>query len=477
MDTQREEEPAPAGGGAAWTWLARAAAVFGALSVAGLAGAYLWFAHPFADDFSRGAIEPAGVYEYVHDHYYDWSGRWFAHTLEVLLLGGLDITQDYRWILAGLAAVYLLSIWICAHALAGPGLGWRAGLAATVLLGAQLWCSMPTHGATLGWVTGGIENHLGWALFGLLCVGLSRSRGWLGAVLLAPLAFCLPGLHEMFGGLMLGMIALGAGAAWKTRSESRIAWSVAFVALAAGLATVVLAPGNDVRMQADYGDAHGSGDLRLALRNLRQLAYSQFLSWSLDAKLLGLSLAFVVHARWQGLRPAWLNLPGMPWKWILPLASAAFLLATFFIPAYMVGPGLPVRTMNGIYVLFVACWFVCLLAWTQGGAPAPALPRRQSARLGGAGLLLFALGLLASPSFFEGTRDVRDRLPAWDAAMQERYASLRAAIEAGTEYVELEPPPSPPRRVPVTDIGTDHTHWTNVAVSEYFGAKGVRLRR
>jgi hypothetical protein len=325
---------------APWVW---ALVSLACVPVAVVALAFLVLAVPMADDFERGSA--TDLVEYLRVQYEMWNGRWSGSGVAIALMSLLEPTRVYWAPLLLLACVHVAAARALLRTLVGSALSPRGLWLATFLLGVHYWASVPSPGSTLYWLSGGIENQLSLALATLLFAGMlraprsvARPLRVVGVIAACALAVFIPGLHELYGALLCIALAVATAIAIRVRHTRRLRWALVLSAALAGMAFVILAPGNELRLARTRADPIG---LSQAVRLTAHYAYQNALPWMLDPRLIGLSLALVAHPRVRALRPGWVDWPGVPWRLVLPAATGACLLAGFFFPCWAMG-GCPV---------------------------------------------------------------------------------------------------------------------------------------
>lgn len=426
-----------------------------ALTVA-VAIALTFFAHPMGDDFCNGAdARDMGLLAAVWDEYTGWGGRWSAHTVVV----GFPTLVDYtRFYAVGLLAVMAVSV-LAARFLVGslPPLGERPRLAWTLALGLVVlhWSGMPHPGQSVYWFEGAATYSLN--VWGALVVvgGLLRlppessARRHAATAALALLSVLVGAAHELFALVLLGALCAGFGVCWLWRDPRRTAWGLCIAACAAGLASVMLAPGNAVRTET-FPQGQSVPRALVAtvamwwrvvdtpvLHGAYAGPYSPF-GWILDVKLLAATVLFATSSRIHALRPAWLARDPRLWRVALPLLTLAILTGAFLAGGWALGRTLPLRAFNGLYVIFLLGWFLTVFVHTRWDASAERHPGTPLLRAASA--VLLALGLLLSTNLKHGVRDLATgRLVALDREMQSRYAEARQLREAGGTLLEVSP--------------------------------------
>lgn len=423
----------------------------------------LLFTHPMSDDLCNVvSARERGLLGALRHEYLHWGGRW-ASLLPVVGFPALIAVRPlYPAVLLALLVLHVLSLrQLVGSALLRPGQG-RLGWVLTLALVAIWWAGLPHPGQSLYWLEGAMVYSLNVSLLLLVLAGLARlseapgRRRGVATLLLALLAFVAAAFHELIALLFGAAFLTGAAVARLGRDPRWTAWAAASAATALGLATVVLAPGNEVRQELAL--ANGRSLLRSAevtlLMWLRVLdvpvirgdppALLSPLGWILDPRLLGASVLFVTSEPLASLRPGWVERHGWVLRWAAPAVGALALTGSFTAVSWMTSRTLPLRAFNALYLVFLLTWFLTLFLHTRSGALDLGEPAVRV--LQGLGALVLALGLLFSTNLKLAARDLATgRLAAFDREMSRRSTAARElAAQGGGELVakRIDPWPS-----------------------------------
>jgi hypothetical protein len=433
------------------TALARCAAAALAASVTVIAAAAVAvgrFALPAFDDFMRAtrrgrSDHDLGWWGYVFGFTYNrWQGRWASCGIESAVLPHVDPTRLYPLLIGLVAALNAAGLYVACRGLTRNGPR-RLALAMTAAGLALLWAGMPSVAEAIYWFVGAVENTLPLAAAAVLLTVLAKSgtRGPVVAVACVG-AFVTVGLHELYGAMLCLALLVGAIGAFRARSPNRLAWLAATAWAAAGLAVVLAAPGNGVRL-TDEVNPLGRGPARVLLLTIDQL-WINGRAWLFDAKLIAATVWVAFSPALEGARRPWPSAARVPWRWVIPVTWLLTIAIGFAVPSYAFGGEMPDRTLSGNYVVFVAGWLLSVYAWTRPLAVAPAPPAWQKYRnpvAAAAAQLLLAAALLGVGTAFSAAEDLAHRLRPWHAAAERRYAQLRRAGGGDAVVRPLPPPP------------------------------------
>jgi hypothetical protein len=428
---------------------------------------FLFAAVPAWDDLIR-ATGPTQMtlWQYVIGHVYmHWQGRWASCGLEAVMLPHLDITRFYFVLIAAVAIVDALGVYVlCRWFTATSPRKTSAAVAACLL--ALLWAGVPSLAETVYWFVGAVENAMVLALAAMLVITLnevSKSVGnhIAGIALLSLLAICVCGFHELYGTMLC--IALTAGTLWSLLNKGidRTAWIAVTVAAAIGLVIVVMAPGNALRMVSDGGHhgRHFVYDLKIAISQIRHFVPR----WLLNPKLLAASVWVVFSPTLRREKP-----PTFFLRLMVPGAWLAMLAVGFFAPSWAFGAWMPPRTLSGIFIVFVIGWLITLHVWTP--RMDSSWPREKIASIAS---IILGICLLVIGNFPAAVGDIRHRLGPWHSAIEDRFATLRSA----TGQDALIPPlPKPyPKIVLDGEINSNPGDYHNWSTVIYFKLRSLRL--
>ena len=457
-----------------------------------VAFALVFFAHPMSDDLCNGVpLRELGVLGATRHEYLHWGGRWGSLFAAVVFMSAFDVTEAYPLAIGAIFVTGILALGLLASSfppLRGqPRLAWALALA----LAALYWAGMPHPGESVYWLEGAWVYSFNVSLAMLVVAGLLRlprapsaARG-AAAAGLALLGFALAVFHELPALALLAVLGSGAAVALRAGDTRWRAWAAVGAAVSAGLASIVLAPGNETR-QGYFSEA-GSvartlvATLRMWVRVLDApvgrgdpVGGLAPLGWVADPRLLAATVLFACAPSVRALRADWLLRE--PWLWRLgvPAVCLAILTGSFLAGGWGLGRTLPLRAFNHLYLVFLLGWFLSAFAWVLPQSAADGRPP-GAAYLRVVGAAILALGLLVSTNVKQGVRDLATgRAASFDRAMARRYEEARRVQrEGGSELVwqPIERWPSSYARFDVGDISPE----LRACVARYFGVGSIRV--
>ncbi len=407
---------------------------------------FMVFALPANDDFVR-ATRPRelGWWGYVFGFtYMKWQGRWASCGLESYVLPRIEITQYYWTLLAGIALVEYLATFAVVRSFA-RGSSRRSVAATSLVIVALLWAGLPSPAEAIYWFTGAVENALVVALATLLLIMLCQPTSTAGptdrprasrlaCLVAAPFAFLIVSFHELFGTMLLMALVTGTGMAFWNRRYNRFVWLLAVVGAVVGLIIVVAAPGNSYRFATD-GGPH-SRQLKFGLH----IMLSQFRFyphwWLQDPKLIAATVwVFCYGCILARHRTGPMSRAQKQLIWVGPVVWLVMISFGFYLPSWALGAAMPLRTLSGNYLVFVAGWLVIVCVWSQylGGSISPAITTTGQRITE----IALAVSLLLTGHFRDAITDYRFNVYPWHDAVQDRYAILRQETHGDARVTPL----------------------------------------
>lgn len=451
----------------------------GVVIVLAVAATLFYYAHPLADDFARAykgrvqGIVPATIGEYL-----SWSGRWASCSVNYFLTSSFNLVRSYSLLLLISPALLAVSVYMLLTAAdVGAVRCQRVGLTLAAL--ALYWVGMPDPGENMYWLTGGVDNLAGLALSLAVMAGLvqslERRRRFsiavgIGLIVLVVVA---TGFHELFA--LLLCVALGGGTlkVFLRTDQRRWTWTACFVAGLLGFLIVYAAPGNAVRRE----EFPFAGNLGLTARLTVKEAILNVIPWVFDTRLLSATTLFLLLAPWMVNS----RRQGVPKKAIRDLTIVAgtwitAVVAAFAAATWATGSHLILRTLNGVYLVFLTGWlWVLVMAtrrWVECEKPLLAATPLVRPIL----VIVFVNTMLFTGNTPTALRDLWWAAPIYSKAMQSRWRYLDSERVRGEYDAIVKPLPARPQSyIRYFELQEDPQYWENWSVAHYFGLRSVRL--
>jgi hypothetical protein len=410
------------------------------------------FNQPFFDDFRNGYwMREHGTWGVQLWLFQTWTGRFTTTFIMTVLnpvaygwLGGVKVVAAVAFVAQWSSLAHLLSaLWQVALRRA---CSWGQALWAAGLLLALFCNAAPSPFSFLYWFCGIVAYQL--PLMGLLnFTALALRAGWgpeptqwrNAALACLPLVLALTG-NELTLVQAVPVLALLGFTLPEPARPKLLLW-LGIGAVATALAAA--APGNWARVAAMAPPSDSYHTYRWLVL-LPRAAYSMVLF--LSKPLISLSvLAAGAGGLWVGHRQlitsqAMTPLSRRQW-WAVLLAFGLLNFIGFLLFRHLVvGPPLP-RAQNEI--LLVLLLSTGGLGWLVGQQLRPASANRARQRPLQLLLLLLFIGVFGAGHTPEAWQELATSAAPFDAQMQARFATLRAAHRAGTPRVTL-----PPLRLP-----------------------------
>lgn len=397
------------------------------------------YTFPKADElFRAGRVRDLGVPGSIRLEYTTWSGRWAGTGLSYLLGASLDLERAYPVLILAGVSTLPLAIYVLIGSLYGSSLSRRMCAAGALGFFGLYWCAMPSTPEGFYWLTGVLENLLPVSAAILIVAILMRYERWpmrwraaCAASIMAATATTVA-LHELYGLILTGVLAVAAVLAFALRHPGRWAWLAVTAAAVGGLAVVALAPGNALRLASEPKNPHDYSFL-ICCTNIWTGFY---LTWLFDPKLPAATALFVVIARSQATVPQWLAERPVLWSIVVPAVSIVALampIAVLSCVNPVVAPG---RTQSAIYLIFLVGWFASAFV-LFAARPDPAMKSAGLARLA---LTAFLAATIHYTGNLPAARiDLRGSAQWYNYQVRRRHESIRSAAANGERDIRVAP--------------------------------------
>lgn len=418
------------------------------------------YALPNGDGFCRASLQPlmasvngwrpsSSAFDYALNSYQFWTGRWASMWIEAAILSTVDIIGAYPITLLCILIAILPSLWFVVRA----ALPSNNSILGTLLLFTLFWANMPAPGESLFWFTGAIENTvpvaLGAAAIAMLALGRLR---WAAALL----AILVPGMHELYGAILVSVLLVGAILGWVKDRKIAAPWIACALLAIVSEVIVYAAPGNAVRA------AYLPEPSAIPAVKLTAWQVIEHLSdWSFSGSLLAATFAILAGRPSAAWAENYLN----GWRLaIIPGLTAGLVILAIAGSTYIQAGPLAGRTLAGLYLFFLFGWLLTAIGLSQR------IDRPHKPLAGLSGLAL-AAAIILQGNTREALFDLKDRIGPWHHAMQARYTELRTS----KGLVLVPPPPTTPHIFFWRDILEDPKDFRNVCVAHYFRVDGVAI--
>jgi hypothetical protein len=452
-------------------------------------------AYPHGDDFCFGATwRDRGLIEMMRELYQSFQGRLFSFAATIVPFVahdrlGVDLLVAFRvFCAAALAATIALALWTGQTAF--PRCSPSVRLLLGFMLAAVLVAGGPQPEDLFYWATG-IGFYTIAAVFSLwLMVWLhGEDETWAplrphAVPLLMMAAFPIAMATEISGPVLAVIVLASWLARWLIPGAPRqpVAHLLMLCAIAAGIAVVVLAPGNAVRMRV-MGTDQGVAlrmlvGLPLAAADLGQFLVRRLTNPALIGFVIMLIIAMPPRERGAGpaarthlvaLLPAWLP------AWLPLIAAMIAIYGSLWIGQVATGRLLEQRALNYLHFILVGG-----LTLTAPAASAVFGERLQVAarrfHLGGRRLAVAALLLmLASPHVLQAARILPQAL-ALHRSVEARFALLGGGDRSsGASERDVVLPAVPDVSWFGDPAASGPDAWTNQCMARYVGVGSVRI--
>lgn len=444
------------------------------------------YAHPSADDFCMAAgVQNEGLWPHLYNHYFEWSGRYLGNALYAIYPLGFGFFAGMSWMPGILIALLVFS---CFYFLSRVFLTEGRNKTVWVLsVGfiALFLISLKHTASSLYWPAGALSYQSGNVLY-LLLLGLmfklydQQKRGQntnSTVVLLSLVAFFGVGSNETILPAFFTLILFAMLATLFWRKDWIKPWLVVLSVMSAGIAIVVLAPGNDVRL-ASFEHRHQLGH---AIDGSLNMGFWLLKSWLSNPVLIVATLLaiFAFQALFSSTKRDFrVNGKALASVFVLTLLTP-FVMQ--FPAWWSMGGWPPPRTVDAIYFIFLVNWFVLLATFTLcfKEKMTPFFEQLKWSKLQSiflillCGLLLFSI--INSFKFKRLLTDMTELAEPFDQYMQARYKRIDDALEHDQKWLSVPAyRGKAPKSIYFFDIASNPVDWRNKCYADYFGLEKVR---
>jgi hypothetical protein len=423
---------------------------------------------PAVDDFGRAAsIVTYGIPQCMFREYVAWSGRFTAAAIEFILDSQIRIGFFYPLSLFCFFISVLLLDYYSIRSIFDTDRAYALGLA--IAFEVVRWSLLSGPEQSFFWLVGAIDNYLSISVAAFVCAKTLRlvsDARRLSAPKIAALsaaAFFCSGFHELFGSFFVGclsLIVLGVG---KARRSFQPWTLIVLVAAILGLALVIAAPGNSVRMAQMPKDFDRVLAIRIAATTKVApilMSWANWLVLACGAALFASCRRISIHATVaRVIDPR--RIAG------LTVVSAA----TMFCIATLIQGHIESRTVDGILSVFLIGLFLCAGSIARSGY-ANGILNSLSGLKRTLLTVLFCAGLCSTANV-GAAADNHLRVAA---AFRRAYIVRLNLLESvrGRKDADIELAPLNPSSVFFfSDMTSNPRDYINRAVSDYFAVGDV----
>jgi len=447
------------------------------------------YSHPSSDDFCMASgVNDHGLFPYLWQHYFEWSGRYTGNVLYAIYPVIFDLFDAYKYIpavvllLLFLATAFLLSTVFSVRIVARPVLLFSLCFVCVFLLG------MTSPASGLYWMAGALTyqsaNILFFVVSGLMIQLVDRQKNSkksinVFVVLLMVLVFAI-GTNETSMLAITGLAVLGFIVHLRSGWVILKPWFVILAVSLVCFAIVYFSPGNVIRA-ADFPLRH---DLIRSLNGSLSVGFKILWLWVSNPVLIVSSfLAPFAIARLYLLsaRPFTISKTMVI---MLLLATITMPVVLQFPAWWSMGGWPPARTQDAIYFLFLIGWYLSIGAFTihylhKGQLSLLVQPYRSGAAV----VLLLLAGLftvaaLESQAYQLARTDLFHLARPHHEYLNQRYRIINNATTNGHRYLNVpDYQQDYPRSIYFNDIMLNPNHWRNVCYADYFGLEKIKRKK
>jgi hypothetical protein len=414
--------------------------------------------------WASGRSLSAGLSYWMGQHY----GLWF-----------------YRSALAAVWLMFVFALFALFCAVLPRAISTWLKILLAILFASLVWADMPSPGQSVYWLTGALENSLGWSLlvfagataYASRCIAIDkRIRRWSLSLISGAFSFLAGSTHEL-----VALVGLWSFFTWIVLDfillrDYRTIESTLFPALALLAATVVTisAPGNFVRFESmeQFGEHSLLNSLGLGAfyfttelpRILSNVGWIGFLSW-----LFGL-VAEKTKPDATSTLPRELQIAATT---ILCLVGAVAIV--FIFPSYAIGSRMPGRTLNAAHLVVELAILIAIVIIASLPVIAD-IGRKFTNRVTmNAAISMCILGLWGGQNIGPAVVDLVKRAPDFDRQLQQRAGLFAVqSREAPQRIITVNSIRPWPALYYDADVAPDPSMRFNTFIAAFYGVAGVR---
>ncbi len=444
-----------------------------AIVIAFISFGYCFLIYPQTDDLERtGALRVFSMLQRIKSDCMGIEGRWAADLLEYPAYFGGHIVHRYPTLLIALMVIGIAACCCVVSLVMGRRISERSVLASGIVAYAILWLG-PPFGEQFYWYPASIEEWLILAIGMVLLWLMSNfTAPWAKAVVVF-LAFVMPGVHEVFGGWIIGVLA----AVWLVKLVTKKkAGTVAAATVASilGAASNLLMPG--VRGRAS-GSAHESWH-----DAMKQVVHIEKIIFGHWAAMLPILLVILLAAASSRSRPAWCSEASLLVKALLLFGIVVVPFVVLTGTSYALGGAVSAHVYDGFFFLIATAVaaFVAACGFDLGQRDdvRTFLGTQQGSLLRSGAMLAALLAVIFLPRFRAAFHDI-DPAIRNRAVWVQRNANIWAQANAGIRDVVVRQQMVPLTILPFSgfDVAEDSKWYANQHLATYYGLHSIKLAR
>ncbi|HMQ68598.1 MAG TPA: DUF6056 family protein [Ignavibacteria bacterium] len=435
-----------------------------------------YFIHPSWDDFEyTGIATQNGFFQSQYIWYVTWSGRYFSQaflsSVNPLIYGCF---AGYKILSFVMLIAFILAVYITVDKIASGCLTLKQKLICTLSFCYLFVYGLPEAGLALYWMASSVIYQLANILMVFLAyfyIGFLRgeSAKKRNVIIISLLIFAIIGCNEVS---MLMTVVFFTGSFFYnsvvTKSINRNLLIFALVAVVSFI-IVYMAPGNSYRLSTNP-DSH---QLLFSLKNsitdlIKFIIYRLY-----DLPLIIFTVLFIsFYLKFVLNKKPWTNT-----VIINPFYSVGiYLISMFsgiFVSYWSLGTSTPYRTLNVIYFIFLAGWFVNIIIILNYINIKKQLPEKPIPEY-----VIVFLTLAILISFMKETNSVKTAYKdlkngtavKFNSELNERYDRIRSSAE---DTVTIDSLTVIPDSFSYFDIGGDPDNKYNKLQAEFFNKKAI----
>jgi hypothetical protein len=451
-----------------------------------------FFNHPSADDYCIASmIKNNSFWDYQKAIYNTWTGRYFANFAQALYTKNIDLVIASRIIPIFLLSSLLISI-ITFISVLSKGLLSRLKIALYSLILFVLYLNIfPSTSEGVYWITGATEylfaNIL--TLFFLSIVIklniVEKTTTKIFLTLLAVmLSFMAIGLNEINLCIIFSIIFLTL--LYRLYFKQKFSYFNLIILLFILIFCYldISAPGNYLRAGEFSGKFGLLSSLRISAISVIKLFGIHFQNPSfLLISLVFIPFAITISTKFEIFKNVLRINP-----FIILVSSLLFIFLLYIPATFSMGINPPMRVHSTIAFVFMMLWFFNIIVFINQVKPSVAENFSINKKL--VFVLWIVIIITMMTDFYKepgqqinyrgnvcrAIYDVTFRACDFNKQMNERYAHIIKAKQAGLKAIEFDELKNAPTTIFFIDVSKEKDHWINSCYSQYYSIDTISLK-